>query len=354
MISTLAVTAARLAVQQPGLSTRTVRGEVRDTGGMPLADVEVLALSEGRITRTNRNGAFELDHIALGEQRFLFRILGYQRIEVAVLVRADAEDLIVRMTPLAVTLDPVTVSGRRATGVFGVVGDVSYQPLPGVEVFVVGGGRTITDSSGQFNLARVRGGTYMLRVRKRGYYAITRSFTLPKDEAMELSLIMVPLPGGLSRGRVTALSGLSPRLGWALAESDSRQTRCRGGSSVLVTREELAELGLARGSLADALPRTRSVAAKGLARAELLQYRVIFDGVDNPGPPSSGVSADQFTWYRGNDTRALAGLQVEEVEAVEIYGGPVLRPPSLDYTRPFGRSANFATCPRGTIWVWLQ
>lgn len=353
MISMLAVTVAFLAIQQPGPSFRTVRGEVRDTGGMPLADVEVLALSEGRITRTNRSGAFELDHISLGEQRFLFRILGYQRIEVDVLIRGDAEDLIVRMTPLAVTLDPVTVSGRRRTGVFGVVGDAAYQPLPGVEVLVVGAGTTITDSSGQFNLARVRDGTYMLRVRKRGYYAITRSLTLPKDEALEMSLIMIPLPPGLSRSRVTTLSGLSPRLGWALGESDSRQTRCRGGSSVLVTREELAELGLARGSLADALPRTRSVAAKGLARAELLQYRVIFDGMDYPGQPSSGVTADQFTWYRASDPRPLAGLQVEEVEAVEIYGRPFQRPSSLDFSRPFGRTENFS-CPPGTIWVWLQ
>jgi hypothetical protein len=353
MISTFVVATTLLALQQVDPQFTTVRGQVRDTAGLALADVEVLALSEGRITRTDRNGAFEFDSMALGEQRFLFRLLGYERIEVAVLVREAAEDVVVRMTPLAVTLDAVTVSGRRK-GVYGSVEDASDRPLSGVEVLVVGGGTTVTDSMGQFNLPRVRGGTYMLRVRKRGYYAITRSLTLPKDEAMELSLIMLPLPAGLSRGRVTLLSGLTPRLGWALGESDSRQTRCRGGSSVLVTREELAEKGLAGGSLADALPRTRSVAARGLARAELLQYRVIFDGMDYPGPPTSGVSADQFTWYRENDTRPLVGLRVEDVEAVEIYGGPVRRSAFSGFSRPFGRTEDFASCPRGTIWVWLQ
>ena len=355
MISTLAVTAALLAVQQPGPLFRTVRGEVRDTSGMPLADVEVLALGEGRITRTNRNGAFELDHMPLGEQRFLFRMLGYQRMEVPVLLRADPEDLILRMTPLAVTLDPVTVSGPRRTGVYGVVGDVSYQPLPGVEVLVVGGGTAITDSSGQFSLARVRGGTYMLRVRKRGYYAITRSLTLPKDEAMEVSLIMMPLPSGLSRSRTTTLSGLGPRLGWALAESDSRQMRCRGGNSILVTREELAEQGIERGSLADALPRARSVAAKGLPRAELIQYQVIFPGMDYPGPPNSGVRAEEV-WPSGTPTWPLTGLRVEDVEAVEIYWGPVRArlPTTLGFSQPFGRTQNFGGCPKATIWVWFQ
>jgi hypothetical protein len=353
MISTLAATAALLALQQVDPQFRAVRGEVRDTAGVPLADVEVLALSEGRITRTNRNGAFALDRIPLGEQRFLFRVPGYQRIEIAVLVRATAEDLIVRMTPLAVTLDPVTVSGRR-TGLFGVVGDASYRPLSGVEVLVVGSGKAITDSSGQFNLSRVGGGPHMLRVRKHGYYAITRSLTLPRDEAMELSLIMLPLPPGMSRGQVTTLSGLAPRLGWALAESDARQMRCRG-SSIIVTREELAEQGIERGSLADALPRARSVAAKGFARAELIQYDVIFPGIDYPGPPNSGVLADERTGF--GQTWPLTGLRVEDVEAVEIYWGPVRprrRAGTLGFSRRFGPTLDSVGCARATIWVWFQ
>jgi hypothetical protein len=345
MIVVLAVAAAAtLAVQQePVHQYRPVFGEVRDTSGTPLANVEVLALDEGRLARTGADGTFRLDSIAFGEQRFLFRQVGYHRIEVSLLIRPAAEEIVIRMTPVAVVLDPVMVSARR-TGVFGVVGDARYQALAGVEVLVVGGGSAITDSSGQFNLPRVRAGTYMLRVRKRGYYALTRSLTLPRDDAMELSLLLMPLPGGLSRGRVTQLSGYSPRLGWALAESDSRQMRCRGGSSVLVTREELAEQG--EGSLADALTRTRTVSSKAYGRMELLQYRVIIDGQNYPGAPAAGVPLDDFR--TPDEGWPLAGLRVEEVEAVEIYKG------RIRLSRPSGRSSNFGGCPTGTIWVWLR
>lgn len=354
MIAALAVTAAlALTLQQDQPQFRSVRGTVRDTAGTPLENVEVVALTEGRVTHTGPDGVFRLDSVSLGEQRFLFRQVGYHRIEAVFLIRPASEEIVVRMTPVAVMLDPVTVSARR-TGVFGVIGDASYQPVAGVEVLVVGGGTAITDSGGQFTLPRVRGGTYMLRVRKRGYYAITRSITLPKDEAMELSLLLLPLPSGLSRGRVTALSGYSPRLGWALAESDSRQTRCRGGSSILVTREELAEQG--EGSLADALPRTHSVAAKAYGRMELLQYRVLVDGQDYPGMPMSGIPLDDF---QPTDQTGwpLAGIRVEDVEAVEIYKGSVraARLPSLSFlSRPLTRTPTYGGCPSGTIWIWLQ
>lgn len=350
MIQILAVTVALAALPQQ----RTVFGEVRDTAGAPLADVEVVALNEARVTRTSGDGTFRLDRIPLGEQRFLFRHVGFYRIELAVIIRADAETVVTRLTPIAMVLDAVTVSARR-TGVFGVVGDAEYKSVPGVEVNVIGGGRAVTDSGGGFNLPKVRSGTYMLRVRKRGYYPITRSLTIPKNEAMELSLLLMPLPRGLSSGRVSALSGYGARLGWALAESDSRQMRCRGGSSVLVTREELAEQG--QGTLAEALPRTRSAGSKGYGRMDLLRYRVIVDGVDNPGPPGGGVPLDDF-YPPDIGGWPLSGIAVEDVEAVEIYKGY----PSFgrSYTRQLGfgtltrRTTGGFGCPAATIWIWLR
>src|SRR5688572_5197457 len=330
MIGLLAAVAALAATtQQEPRQFRTIIGEVRDTAGTPLGNVDVLALSAGRGTRTAPNGVFQIDSVRLGEQRFLFRAIGYHRVEVELIVRAEAEKMSVRLTPTAVTLDPVTVTARR-TGVFGVIGDAGYNPLSAVEVDVIGGGHAVTDSSGRFNLPRVRGGTYMLRVKKRGYYPITRSLTIPRDEAMELSLLLLPLPSGLSGRRVDALSGYGARLGWALAESDSRQMRCRGGSSILVTREELAEQG--RGSLAEALPRVASVAAKGYGRTELLRYRVNLDGFDNPGPPGGGQQLDDF--YPGDvGGWPLTGIAVEDVEAVEIYKGYPMRGRIPSYSR---------------------
>lgn len=359
MIIALAVLAATTAFQQEPRQFRTIIGEVRDTAGTPLGNVDVLALSAGRMARTAPNGVFQIDSVRLGEQRFLFRAIGYHRVEVEVIVRAEAEKMSVRLTPTAVTLDPVTVTARR-TGVFGVIGDAGYNPLSAVEVDVIGGGHAMTDSTGRFNLPRVRGGTYMLRVKKRGYYPLTRSLTIPRDEAMELSLLLVPLPPGLSDRRIDALSGYGARLGWALAESDSRQMRCRGGSSVLVTREELAEQG--RGSLADALPRVASVSAKGYGRTELLRYRVNLDGYDTPGPPGGGEPLDGY-YVEDISGWPLAGIAVEDVEAVEIYKGyPTRSRISSGFSRraplSFGtlsrRTASSFGCPSGTIWIWMR
>ena len=356
MIIALAVLAATAAFQQEPRQFRTVIGEVRDTAGTPLGNVDVLVLSAGKLTRTAPNGVFQLDSIPLGEQRFLFRGIGYHRVEVAMIVRRGSEKMMVRLTPVAVTLDPVTVTARR-TGVFGVVGDAGYNPLAAVEVDVIGGGHAVTDSSGRFNLPRVKGGTYMLRVKKRGYYPITRSLTFPRDEAIELSLLLMPLPRGLSDRRMDALSGYGARLGWALAESDSRQMRCRGGSSILVTREELAEQG--QGSLADALPRVSSVTAKGYGRSELLRYRVSLDGYDTPGPPGGGEPLDYLDDVGG---WPLTGIAVEDVEAVEIYKGYPMRRPAAPFSRrqplSFGtlsrRTRSSFGCPSGTIWIWMR
>ena len=352
---TAAVTALAAAPQQEPRQHRTIIGEVRDTAGTPLGNVDVLVLSAGKLTRTAPNGVFQLDSIPLGEQRFLFRAIGYHRVEVAVIVRHESEKMMVGLTPAAVTLDPVTVTARR-TGVFGIVGDAGYNPVSAVEVDVIGGGHAFTDSSGRFNLPRVKGGTYMLRVKKRGYYPITRSLTIPRDEAVELSLLLMPLPHGLSDRRVNALSGYGARLGWALAESDARQMRCRGGSSILVTREELAEQG--QGSLADALPRVASVAAKGYGRTELLRYRVSLDGYDTPGPPGGGEPLGYLDEVGG---WPLAGIAVEDVEAVEIYKGyPIRRPTGFSRTQPlsFGslsrRTRSSFGCPSGTIWIWMR
>lgn len=340
-----------LAVQA---QIRTVRGEVRDTAGNPLEHVDVIALLEGRIAQTNRDGSFSLDSVTLGEQRFLFRRVGYHRVEITVVIARGTGDILARLAPVALTLDPVVVSAGR-TGLFGVVGDTAYGPIGGAEIHVVGGGRTVTDSAGGFTLPKVRGGTYMLRIRKKGYYAERRSITIPRGESLELSVLLNPVRAGLSPRQVAIASGYAPRLEWALGESDSRRIRCAGGSSVLVPREELAEQG--RGSLADALPRTRSAASRAYGRMELLQYQVFVDGQVGPRVADALIPVgDAFDENRGQGW-PLAGISVEDVEAVEIYKGW----PRRARLRPFGSSAprvgerqGFGSCPQGTIWIWMR
>ena len=333
---------------------RTVRGDVRDSAGNPLDHVDVIALLEGRVAQTNADGSFSLDGIALGAQRFLFRRVGYNRVEMTVVIGPAADIIRARLTPVGMTLDPVVVSGRR-TGLFGTVGDTSYKAIAGVEILVVGGGKTVTDSAGRFTLPRVRAGTYLMRIRKKGYSPEQRSLTIPRGESLELSVLLEPVRPGLTARQVAAASGYNARLEWALAESDSRQIRCRGGTSVLVTREDLAEQG--QGTLAEALPRTRSASAKGYGRMELQRYRVIVDGVDNPGPPGGGIPLDDF-FPADIGAWPLTGIAAADVEAVEIYKGYPSFGRTTSRQSSFGRLTRRTVggfgCPQATIWIWLR
>ena len=323
---------------------RTVHGEVRDTAGNPLDAVDIILLSGNRVAKTGADGRFAFDSMEFGMQRFLFRRVGYNRIESAFLINGDEDEIVVRLTPVIVTLDPIVVSARR-TGLIGVVGNASYQPIAGAEVEAFGGGRTLTDSAGQFSLPKIRPGSYLLQVRKKGYYASRRSITVPRGEYQELSVLLLPIPAGLRGGKLTDASGYGGRIGWALGESAWRRVRCSGGSSVLIPREELAEAG-GRGRLDLVLPRTRTATSKGYGVWELREYELFLDGRSMPGWP-------------------LARIQTENVEAVEIYKGypnrARLQPPENFPWRSMGGAFSprrdverFGDCPKATIWVWTR
>jgi len=320
---------------------RTVRGEVRDTAGNPLDAVDIILLSGDRVARTGSDGRFVFDSVEFGMQRFLFRRVGYNRIESAFLINQDDEEIVVRLTPVAFTLDPIVVSARR-TGLFGVVGDALYQPMAGAEVEAFGGGQTVTDSTGHFSLPKIRPGSYLLQVRKRGYYALRRSITVPRGEYQELSVLLLPIPSGLRGRRLAEANGFSPRVGWALGESAWRRVRCSGGSSVLIPREELAEAG-GRGRLDLVLSRTRTAVSKGYGEFELRDYQLFLDGQNALGWP-------------------LAGIHAEDVEAVEIYKGYPNRRPPPPANRSMGGAFSprprgievFRDCPKATIWVWMR
>ena len=101
-------TALAIAFLIPSLAghaqVRSVRGEVRDTAGNPLDHVDVIALLEGRIAQTNADGSFSLDGIGFGAQRFLFRRVGYNRVEMMVVVGHGTDDIHARLTPVGMTL----------------------------------------------------------------------------------------------------------------------------------------------------------------------------------------------------------------------------------------------------------
>lgn len=322
--------------------TRSVRGEVRDLNGQPIDRVQVLALAAGRTTLTDPAGKFQLDTFPLGEERFLFRRLGFNPVEATLIIDAIDADVDVRMTPIAQELAPVVVRGRRS-GVFGTVSGIDDQPIADVEVTVLGGAVAArTDSLGHFTLPSVPAGTFMMMVRKRGYFVVRHSVTLPVGESLELSLLLAPVPPGLKKRTIDRLAGIGGILDMAWDAHASRRVRCTGGNAAFVPRDEIATQGGLR--LDYALPRAPSVLSRGFGPEELRGYAMFIDGIDATGWP-------------------LSSIQAADVEAVEVYRGSRRNSPtSIVPTSilPWSRTptsplfAQSEGCPAGSVWVWLR
>ena len=319
------------------INLRTVRGTVRDTAGQPVDQVQVLAMTAGRRTLTGADGRFQLDSLPQGEERFLFRRLGFNPVELTVVIDSSDTEIAARVTPVAQELKAIVVRGRRS-GVLGTVADIYDRPIAGADVVVLGGAvATTTDSLGRFSLPTVPAGTFMLMVRKRGYFALRHAVTLPVGQALDVSLLLGPVPEGLSDRRISRLAGYGGTLDAAWDAHASRRVRCSGGNSVFIPREQLAELRELRLDLA--LARAPSAMRRGFGPVELRHYAIYIDGQNGEGWPLSAIPADQ-------------------VEAVEIYrGGRPRAPTSIVPWSITPSSPSFGTgssCPAGTIWVWLR
>ena len=140
------------------INLRTVRGTVRDTAGQPVDQVQVLAMTAGRMTLTGADGRFQLDSLPQGEERFLFRRLGFNPVELTVVIDSSDTEIAARVSPVAQELKAIEVRGRRS-GVLGTVADIYDRPIAGADVVVLGGAvATTTDSLGRFSLPTVRPG----------------------------------------------------------------------------------------------------------------------------------------------------------------------------------------------------
>ena len=92
----------------------TIRGFVTDSGGRPLADVEVISLTFKRSTRTDASGQYVLAGLPRGEQLVMARTPGFLRSESIVTpsYAMPTVTLDFRLARVALTLDTVRVTAR--------------------------------------------------------------------------------------------------------------------------------------------------------------------------------------------------------------------------------------------------
>ncbi len=102
----LAAVLAGSAAAQPGV----LRGIVTDTGGRPLANVEVLSVNAKRSTRTGRDGRFVLARLPFGQQLIMARTPGYQPMDRAVnMLDEQAPELSFKLRRVIQAMDTVRI-----------------------------------------------------------------------------------------------------------------------------------------------------------------------------------------------------------------------------------------------------
>lgn len=205
---------------------QSVLGIVRGVGdsGAPLADAEVLIGK--RQTTTDLKGKFRIDSMPSGQYPITIRHIGYSPIRSRIVVvtwqPTEAEFF---MVPAPFLLPEIVVESRR-TGIFGVVGDFSYQPIQGAKVEVLGnrGGEAFTDTLGRFAFPNANNGAYLVRVRRSGYQERRVMVEVERDKGRQLGLQLLSGAGRrASHSEEAALFDLGRSLAF-----DFRRTRMLG------------------------------------------------------------------------------------------------------------------------------
>jgi hypothetical protein len=192
----------------------TLAGVVRDSTGVPLADVEVILRDGGRATRTSGQGEFTLE-AAPGPHGVWFRRLGYRSVEYNWRAEAGKRiEISVALAAIPRQLDPVVVRAeedRRAqsrASLLGIVLDTNGAAIPEAEVQLVGADIAgTTRANGGFLFKPLGVGTYVVRVRKLGYAPATVTLQLVPDDDHEVVVYLRPLARNLDPFVVTERSG---------------------------------------------------------------------------------------------------------------------------------------------------
>jgi hypothetical protein len=214
-------------------SAQTVRGVVVGEDDGPIEGAQVVL--DRHVVTTNAEGEFRLSHVGAGRHTILVRMVGYHPTRTDITVGAD-EPPPLRITLVAIPpymLPPVVVSGTR-TGLYGVVGDSSFQPVRGARVELMGprGRVRFTDAEGRFAFPDARG-DFLVRITLPGHRERRMGITIPPDSGREVTVRLWAAgenyrPPG--RMQVAALRDLERRLAWAWSRD-------------VLTRQDLEKFG---------------------------------------------------------------------------------------------------------------
>lgn len=316
----LAQFAPAIAVAQAPAS---LRGTVLNETGRAIehALVSLDPAGTNRQVRTDRDGTFSLIGVSSGTHVLRVTFVGYRPFEQSIEV-TGRDTIAVTLERLAARLAEVEVTAKRS-GLYGsVVSRDSLQPVPGARIEVIGARKMdTTEVDGVFNFPDLKPGPYMVRVTHRQFESRLESIVVPQDGGTSLDLVV--RRGLLSR---------DAHMEMLYREMDSR-VLWRGLSTAFVTREELR--GLPTTGLDIAMIKVPSfMKASFYPQREGWESACLFvDGTPRPGAK-------------------LSDFSLEEIEAVEFYGGPIDRnepTKSLTMRWPRGQPCGMAGGPQSAF-----
>ena len=294
LLALLAGAGTMVGAQQRSYS---IRGIVRSDGdNRPLsgASIELTGTRFSRQVRSDEAGRFSIGSVPTGRYTLAVLRLGYQPISQTVAVGDADAQLTITMTGDPAQLNTI-VTRANVTAVYGGIGAVGsgrnaagereMTAAAGAKIQVMGSRKSISaDSLGRFFLELDKPGLYMVRVSGPGLAPQMFPVEVPRNKAVEVSRMMDSVRMTSPTGREYLFDEMDRRVGW------------RSMNSALVTGSELRNAG---GSLSEALLRSKSMTLRGLRLGS--STCVFLNGVPRPGLP-------------------LDAFQIEEIEAVELYG----------------------------------
>jgi hypothetical protein len=172
-------------------ATGALTGQVVDSAGRPLENVDILLDGIPRTATSNVGGSFRFDGVPAGAYRLTARLPGFQAADTVVSVTGGTTTAVrFRLLALPQQLDPIDVTGARLRPVLtGWVHDTDGRPLEHVEIILRGMPQTVrTNAQGAFRFDSVGVETYQLTARLPGYAAAQSAVTTQEGRHTEVAL----------------------------------------------------------------------------------------------------------------------------------------------------------------------
>lgn len=167
-------------------SYASLKGQVTNQAGSPLADVEVSTVPPTTISLTDSSGHFHIADIPSGEYTIFAETNSYQQKSVKLLLNPDES------TFLAIILKKIV---PKQGSIKGIVRDaVTFLPISKVSLSTDPATTVLlTDDNGEFRLDSLALGDYELRTRKLGYISDSVSVAVNGGKKTDVELLLTPI-----------------------------------------------------------------------------------------------------------------------------------------------------------------